>query len=457
MENATIPDPSECEGTGCNQTVLGPEADSGVDASFVDATVGDATVADGTVSDATAVDAASETSTADAVADSPAPVEAGRFLDAAPCDMGGLQPGSPWPMAGNCPNGRARSPLVGPASPVFKWSLVLQSGFAFGGATIGADGTVYVGTSGTTETGIDGGVIEALSPDGGVQWVYSPAGGAIFDQTPAIAADSTLRFWDYNAGTYNVLALDGSVLQSSPSIPCRGGVTIVSGGTIYTPDDEADLCAFNEAGVERWSVPGPSGDYAHPSVAADGTIFSDNGSSLLAGIFPDGGQRWSVSLDAGSGLSPIVVAPDGTLRVIGGDGYLYSLDPTTGGVLWRTYVDVAGTLGGMAISDDGNTYIGTRTQLVAIDLAGHPAGSIVVNGGTFLPIVDANGDVYTACDAGNQLCSYNHALTAQRWSVTLPGFPGVSVDTPIIGPGGMIYTLAGQTYFTGVLYALGPP
>jgi outer membrane protein assembly factor BamB len=226
---------------------------------------------------------------------------------------------------------------------------------------------------------------------------------------------------------------------------------------MYAPDNQGTLWAFAGDGTRLWSAPGTIGDYTVPSVGADGTIYVDDLLSMLTAIHPDGGGYWSKPLDAGTGIGSVVIAPDGTLRVSGQDGYLYALDPKSGAEKWRAYVDDSG-LGGMAIWDDGTTYVGTRTQIVGVDAAGNPAGNLAVTGGTYIPIIDANGIVYSTCNNGASLCAFNHALTQTLWQAT-PTPPAVipSAGSPVIGPGGMVYFIAGETYGSGFVYAFGPP
>jgi outer membrane protein assembly factor BamB len=487
--NAIIPDPAQCEGAGCTESVLpgedGGEGEGGVDAGH-DATIADATVVDGTavdstVNDAHSADGPSPDAPPDAPSDAPhdatsdapatdaseasAPTDAGPLLDAAPCDLGGYQAGSPWPMDGFCPNGRARSPLVGPSSATYKWQRTLASGFNYGGMSVGADGTIYVGTTGSkADNSVEGGVVEALSPEGGVLWVYTVEGGAVFDQTPVIAADSTLRFWEYLQGVYTVLSLDGGVVlqDSTLSVQSRGGVVIVSGGTLYAADNGTHLNAYSPVGDDLsllWSAPGAY-DYTTPSVAPNGNVYIDDTSTLVRALASDGGLLWVRTLDGGSNaMGSVSIAPDGTLRVLANNDSLYALDPSDGGLLWggqRFAIDAGdGAYSGMAIADDGTTYIGTSNGLVAVDLAGKLVNYVDTNG-AWAPIVDAQGNVYVLCDVGSAMCSYDHTLTTRRWKASLPGAIGSSAGTPVIGPGQMVYVISTAPYGAGVIYAFGP-
>ncbi len=467
-KNATISDPSACEGSGCDSSVLAPAPDAGIDATVPDATV-DAAVADATT-DATLPSEAGDASSEDAaLPDSSEPIEAATF-DAmvVGCDLGGLQQGAPYPMEAYCPNGRSRSPLVGPAktpTPVQKWSVDLN-GYGYASPSISADGTIYVASVGLPSNldsgnGYSGGAVQALHPDGGPYWTYAPDAGASFDQVPVIAADSTLRFWDLAGPDYTVLALDGSVRTLvRESAGARGGVTIVSGGTMYLPNGNGDFLALDNDGGVLWSVPGITDDFCFPSVGANGVIFSEDDRSKANAFLPDGSVLWPSTIDSGANeagaalyLSPVVVAPDGTLRLYDGNGFLWSLDPQTGQGIWDKPFANAGDIGGLAVSDDGTTYLGTREGLFAIEPTA--GGTVHTALGSFgAPVIDANGDVYAFCN-NTDVCSFDSALVL-RWDVPLLSPLGYDPGAkPVIGPGGMLYIITTNVHVAGKLHAIG--
>jgi hypothetical protein len=443
--SATIPDPTECEGEGCNATVLAP-GDGGVDATLApeggDASSGPDSAADS------------------ASGDSSVPVDAAAFDGAVPgCDLGGLQPGSPWPMSGYCPNLRSRSPLAGPATPpVQQWAVALN-GSGYLSPSIGADGTVYIDAVGLEleDGGVSGGSLTAIAPDGGIRWVYAPDGGALLGQLPVLASDSTLRLFNYSAGTYDVLTLDGSVKTLAPTIPSRGGVTITSGGTVYASDTFGNFDAYEPNGTLLWSVPSVASDYTSSSVGANGVIFFNDTYTLTTGLYPDGGKAWQRALDAGPGtpsLGPTVLAPDGTLRVFDGNGDLWSLDAQSGGDNWHHNFAAAGSINGIAIADDGTTYLGTAGGMVAVTAAGVQLATIA--GVVGAPIVDVNGDVYATCGDAN-LCSFDHALSTQRWKVSIPNDAEYDYGVqPILGFGGTIYIVTTISQGNGALHAFAP-
>jgi outer membrane protein assembly factor BamB len=422
---ATIGNPSQCTGNGCDEGVLGA-GDAGThDASVLDAEGPDATLRD-------------------AAADAPTPV-------VPPCDMAGLLADAAWPMEGYCPYGRARSPLVGPhVQPALLWSVPLAGGGA-SAPSIGPDGTVYVATL--------GGVVEALQPsDGGAVWTDMPFGdAAAIWSMPVLAADETVRIFDFTMpGAYAVLSLDGGVQRTVPVAPVRGGVTLVGGGTMFAADTFGSLDALNAKGAVLYSVPQVAEDGTRPSVAPDGTVFSNDNRGAIYAIV-DGGAAWQASFDAGiGGTSTPRIAIDGTLRVLSYQDALYALDPGSGAVLWGVQVlPGAGDLRGMALAEDGTTYLGSSAGLFAYDLKGNLIGKSA-NLAVGAPTVDAQGYVYAQL-GDNQVAGFDPGCNL-KWQVTLPSVPGGGAvsDSPVIGPGEMVYVTFDSGGNAGVLAAIGP-
>ena len=407
---SAVLDPTQCEGSGCDESALSPvTTDGGTDAT---------------------VDAA---------------VDAGPGVTG--CDLAGLQAGSPWPMEGYCPSGRNQSPFVGPgAAPVHKWQYL--AGDIDVGPAVAADGTLFAAMNQN---------VVALAPgDGGPFWTYASGSDAsLYSAMPSIGADGTLRVFDRILGTYTILGLDGSVVGSAPTpYDTRGGTTIVGDGTMYLCDTSANLAAMQRDGAVTWSTHGACDDFVVPAVAKDGTIFSATSAGNFVALYPDGGIKWNV-LPGGSYETSAAIAPDGTLRVakvvspLG--GMLYALDPSSGAVLWSQNVDTE-AVNGIAIADDGTTYVSGNTVVSAWTSTGAAAGTSANE--CERPVVDANGDVYALC--ADVLTSFDHTLGV-RWTATLPNYLGNSISPPVLGSNGVVYTATADTEGKGAIDAFGPP
>lgn len=232
------------------------------------------------------------------------------------CEVTGVQPDAPWPMAGGNPGRTGRSFVKGPRTNTLRWSFSYGNNFSSSPA-VGADGTVYVGNLYAS--------LFAIAPDGREKWHYAKV-----DPYGAVA------------------------------IGCEG--VLLMGGEQHTslPDPEQELIvAINPDGTKRWGyshtttfgsfdnspVPAPNGRVIH---AVDG----------LYGFRLDGGLDWTLGID--SPPRPIV-RPDGiTLSAIwnGDSGSTVAVAPD-GGIVWKD-----ATRGGPwgLLAPDGMYYVGGKSQ-----------------------------------------------------------------------------------------------
>ena len=100
------------------------------------------------------------------------------LADPSPCgDPRGLA-AAPWPMRGQCPTHRGRSPYQGTRTPRLRWAFRTGS-FVISSPAVGADGTVYIGS--------DDGNLYALEGATGKQlWAFTT--GEQIESSPAIGA-----------------------------------------------------------------------------------------------------------------------------------------------------------------------------------------------------------------------------------------------------------------------------
>src|ERR1043165_5999682 len=90
-----------------------------------------------------------------------------------------------WSMHMNGPRRLGRSRFVGPQTSNLAWRYSTQTNY--GGAVIGPDSTVYVGT-------LDGTFL-AFHPDGSLKWTISVAPRTV-EPTPAFLLDGRVAFLD---------------------------------------------------------------------------------------------------------------------------------------------------------------------------------------------------------------------------------------------------------------------
>jgi hypothetical protein len=443
---ATIPDPSQCEGSGCGeQTLLPPGAEDA--GSTMDATVQDASGTDA----GPHVDAGG----ADAAMDSAAPpFDAGPLDGSVPgCDLGGLLAGSPWPMNGYCPARRARSPIVGPPKPLHSWVQPLgeAAGFLWSAPVLGADGTVFV-TAGND-------YVAAFTPDGTPLWEHALPGtpGGLLEIAPALAADHTLRVIDFNAALYFVVPIDGGTATATPLPGGQAGegeLTIVSGGASYFGDQDGYIDAVTAGAQTIWRTPASSNESDYIGVNAAGAIFSgySGAGAYLAEVSPDGGALvWSSGTIGGDRLTQVSVAVDQTVRAASYSN-VYSFDPSRAEDAGLVWVRGLAQNEGIAVSDDGWTYATTGSGPPDGGPSGvygyDPTGATVVAAAgenCSAPIVDAAQNVYAFCDG--TVAAFSPHLAAPLWSVdlgtTFPAYAGMMLDdTVVLGQNGDVYFTA---------------
>ena len=129
---------------------------------------------------------------------------------------------SPWPMFGQNLQHTGRSPYAGPEIPELKWSFL--TGQHVGSPAIGADGTIYVGSSDHR--------LYAITPDGTEKWDFLTGGGV--GVGPAIETDGTIYFGSSGDSRLYAITPDGTEKWSF----ITGGdfissLAIGADGTIY--------------------------------------------------------------------------------------------------------------------------------------------------------------------------------------------------------------------------------
>jgi outer membrane protein assembly factor BamB len=218
--------------------------------------------------------------------------------------------------------------------------------------TIGADGTVYIGSlvddsANRTYTGM----VYALDPaTGSLKWPVPFISGPMHDSSPAIGAD----------------------------------------GTLFVATDFGMVFAIGADGKERWHASCPGGVLGvSPVIGADGTVFVGGFEGTLYAFNAATGA--AKSLKVASSIRSLAVGADGTLYVGGGraDQALLAIDPATIGQgnkpLWsfptKELVD------GVAIGADGTVYL-TSDQLYALK----PDGSLKWSDPIFGPSSPVLGD-----------------------------------------------------------------
>ena len=355
-------------------------------------------------------------------------------------DIGGLQPGSPWPMLGYCPSRPSRSPFVGPSTLSVNLTSTPPLSNWLGRATIAQDGTVYAG-------GWTGIFLMAFQPDATMAWDF-PATGVI---CTAIGRNGTI-YAPSNTGILFAVRPDGTQLWSfNMGSDSSVGCPVVGGDrTIYVGGDET-LFAIHPDGTEAWSFNTGALIRSAPSIGPDGTIFVGSDSDSLYALDPsDGSENWS--FPTGGDISSIpTIAPDGTIYVGSADNHLYAINPN-GTEAWKFLT--GWHVANIALAADGTVFFSSWDQRVyAVDAAGNELWRYLTCGvprGGF--IIGADGTVYVGVMNN---CDRLYALDPTNGSV-IDSVDGVGYLGGI-GNDGLIYAVSGsQPSNSETMIVIGP-
>lgn len=332
------------------------------------------------------------------------------------CDMRALQKNAPWPMEGYCPGHRRKSPLAGPPKGALKQLWHYTTTARVMAAAIDANGDVYFGTY---WNGAPTGEIHAVrGSDGKAKW--GPLTGASvqaghYEEPPVIAADGTLYVVNGAQTIAGYSSATGSITRGPLSFPdsLRSGLTIDGAGNLYASDSLSHVQSATPALAARPSVAATSAvDLSTPAIDPNGTLFVAASDGTVNAIDTSSmTYLWNVSVATNAlGTDPIV-APDGTLRLIGyQDRVVAQVNPSSKTRPWTKTLGAAPQW--IAIDDDGTTYVGTEGHAVQVfGAGGADAGAPLV--GEAWGVIDANGTLYT-WESGGFIHAYPR--TGQPWT-----------------------------------------
>ena len=348
---------------------------------------------------------------------------------------------TPWPTFGRDLKGTGQSPYNGTAISNLAWKYSTGGAISSdSSATIGADGTIYIGSTDKK--------LYALNPDGTLKWTFT-TGGSVY--TPTIGSDGTIYIGSTDKNFY-ALNPDGTLKWNYTTAgSIQGAAKIGTDGTIYVAG--GGLYALNPDGSLKWSY--SAGSYT-PVIGTDGTIYV-SGSGALNAINRDGTLKWSYNVNSVDG-SP-AIGSDGTIYV-GSHTYglgLFAIN-SDGTLKWRYGIFGNDYITGCSpvIGTDGTIYFGTiggstfSSNFFAINPDGSRKWEYTVGLPGYYYIVasatiGADGTIYVGCTDGKLYALNNNGTL--KWTYTT----GSAIrSSPSIGSDGTIYIGS----IDGKLYAL---
>lgn len=355
---------------------------------------------------------------------------------------------SVWPRFQRDMGSTGQSPVdTSSTTGTLKWSYNIAGSSAGlpSPASIGADGTIYVGSH--------AGILYALSPTtGALKWSYTTgSGGSFYDSAPAIGADGTIYIAN---GNLYALSPTGALNWSATNLG-GGPPAIGADGTIYENGANGNLYALSPTnGSVKWSYPIGS-LFNAPAIGENGMIyisgyaFPQNGIVGFTAVTATNGYTyefaangeliWSSNVSSGSPGS-VAIGADGTLYMASTNSKtLYALYPT--GALDWTYPTDGTIEGSPAIGTDGTIYIGTFNltsyNVCALKHGGSLKWEIDLNDKMMgSPAIGADGTIYMVGFSGD-LYALSPTDGSVRWQYAGGGSGGAS--SPVIGPDGTIY------------------
>ncbi len=311
--------------------------------------------------------------------------------------------------------------------PTFTWSIGANSPTT---PVIGADGTLYFGAADRC--------FYAYTAQGAMKWMYRTAAG--ISGNSAIAADGTV----YVGATGSIVALtaSGSEKWASPfkftATSAPGSIVVDGSGTIYFGADDKRLYAVNPDGSLKWScLTGGAVRYG-VSVSPDGsTIYATAADGWVYAIrSADGSIAWRSG--AISAMYNPAVGDDGSLYVGSTNGKLYSYS-ASGSLNWTFQMQSKVTCA-PALAKDGTIYIGSQDMnLYALDPTGqmkwlHRTGGPIYSA----PTIDGGGRVVFGAWRG-KLCSLDPVDGTLEWYRSL----GAAIYAPpMLDSSGAIYVVS---------------
>ncbi len=284
---------------------------------------------------------------------------------------------------------------------------------------IGADGTIYFGSDDGNLYAVNPNVTTTCTLPRGQHYAcptqkWAFATGARVFSSPAIGADGTIYVGSTNGNLYAVnpnvtttcslpegqhyicptqkwaFATDGA-LFSSPAIG--------TDGTIYIGSEDHNLYAVNPDGRQKWKFATGDSVWSSPTIGTDGTIYFGSNDESLYAVNPDGRKKWAFSTGDRIGFSSPAIGTDGTIYVGSGDNGNLCMVGKAG---WCSTIGDA-MLGSPVIGADGTVYVGSLDgNLYAVNSDGMKKWAFPTGGDVdSSPAIGADGTIYVGSEEGH--------------------------------------------------------
>ena len=368
-----------------------------------------------------------------------------------------------YPQLGYNPQHTGLSPWNGPQNPSLYWSVrVSPQEWQLQGVAVDANGVIYVGSW--------DGNFYAIRPNGTIKWKLDGilVQGSV-PAVPAIGSDGTIYVGSSGSSYLYAINPDGTVKWQFPvqlysdSSYIFPVVTLGPDGTIYVGGADKYLYAINPDGTLKWKYRAGSSGISAAVDPSTGAVYFTAHDYYIYAFNPDGSLKWKYLLASTPGVPAI--GPDSIIYVGDVGGYLYAIRPD-GTLKWRygpvTYSEYGSTYSasmlGLAIDPNGVVYVETDCGWVyafnpngtlkwRYSIEGSPAWAL--NYGT-VPVIGRDGIIYVPYyGTAGVYALYPSGALKWAWHDPIGG----PTSNPVITPNGLL--LVSDEY--GYLHAIGTP
>ena len=284
-------------------------------------------------------------------------------------------------------------------SPSLEWNAT-TGGVVFSSPAIDQDGSVYVGSNDNK--------LHAFDSNGTSKWTFTTENWV--DSTPTLGQDGTIYVGSWDNKLYAINSTNGNkIWDFNTSSSITASPAVGSDGNIYFGSKDYFFYALNSSGVKLWEYFAGQPISSSAAIGQDGTIYFGDENGTFHALNPDGSEKWTyVVEDVSDTNKSILSSPaldlSGNIYFGSGNGYCYSIadNDTNASLNWKVLtgdrVDASPVLGTGSevffISRDG--YLRSIDTTTGISNWENLIGDVFYSS----PAVDSSGRVYTISYTG---------------------------------------------------------
>ena len=323
------------------------------------------------------------------------------------------------------------------SNPSLKWAIPYSTnGIVFSSPSIADDGTVYIGSNDNK--------LHAINSDGTAKWTFST--GDWVDSTPAIGPNGTVYVGSWDNQIYAINPSDGTKLwdfNTSSSVIASPSIGV--DGKIYFGSKDDFFYALESNGSLAWEVYIGNPVSSSAALGQDGTIYFGDENGTFHALNQDGTTKWTYLVDEVADANKSILSSP-AVDIVGniffgcGNGYCYSISDngSSASLVWKYQtgdrVDASPVLG----TSNEVFFVSRDGYLRSIDTSTGIINWEVFCGDVFYssPVVDSNGRVYVVGYTGfgeNHLFAFdaNGSLAWDTNSTSSPLSIGGLVDSSL--------------------------